>query len=865
MLKKSKGGRMFNREYLSTKRIGTKPHRSYYIPFALNDEFCFSNGILNREKSSLFISLNGEWKIKKHAAISSLIDISEKISDSINVPSCVQIHGLDGLQYINVRYPFPVDPPYVPDENPVYHYRKKVKLSGGEKYYLNFEGVDSAFYLFVNGKKVGYSQISHATSEFDITDYTVPGENVIDVVVLKWCASSYLEDQDKLRYTGIFRSVYILKRPLKHISDFKITTLLQLPNAVINVENLSDTPFDCLFAGKKYAVEVGKSVQITIKNAKLWTAERPYLYNLVLSAGGEKILQRIGVRSVAIENGIFKINGEHIKLKGVNRHESNCFTGATVTVEDTLKDIKLMKKLNVNAIRTSHYPDMPEFYDLCDKYGIYVMDEADIETHGMATRENGYDRETWQQFAQSEMYADAVCDREQALYERDKNRTCVIIWSLGNESNYGKMFYDGADYIHSRDSRPVHYESAWEMADKSEYYTNRIDIASRMYPPYEWLQNGYLDDEKETRPLVLCEYSHAMGNSNGDLADYWKVINGNDRFMGAFVWEWCDHAVMGEKGLLYGGDFGEKYHDDNFCVDGLVTADRKLKSNALEMQAVYGGKTQPSAEVSLCKPLMPLQGDSPLQVEFNDKTAGIDKIIVNGKNLLKQPIKLNWFRAWLDNDKYEHVWKTLPDARVHVRERSDFENGTTFKGVVARESLSPALKFELTYTLYNDAIDVKLKYETAKYIGYLPRIGVTFALPRAYGKFTFFGYGKGESYIDKRLYCEIGEYTLSVKDNMANNLMPQECGSHYYTSLLKTGNLEITAEKPFSFSMLPYSTEQLLKTSHSWELPAPKATYLCLDIAMSGVGSHSCGPELKSEYRAPVTGENTFRIKIKRD
>lgn len=856
---------LFNKEFQTMERLGVEPPRAYYIPFNEREKIRYSSGIINREKSSRFISLNGEWYIKEYIGIERLTDINERLTAKIAVPSCVQLSGYDHIQYINSRYPFPVDPPRVPNENPVYHYRKtfNLKLKSGEKYYLNFEGVDSFFYLFVNGEKAGFSQISHATSEFDITSLLVSGKNVIDAVVLKWSAASYLECQDKFRFTGIFRSVYILVRPEEHIVDFKATSDLMGGEGVITLENICGTKFNYSIAGQSGTLAVGEKTQIRIQNPQLWTDKSPYLYTLTLTANGEKIEKKIGVRSVKIENGVFKINGEHIKLKGVNRHESDPDTGATVTVEKTLKDIKLMKSLGVNAVRTSHYPDIPEFYELCDKYGLYILDEADVETHGAAPCTTGYSWAKWKEYADSDFFEKGIYQREVCLYERDKNATCVIIWSLGNESAYGTAFYRGADYIKAHDDRPLHYEGAWELSprDKEAYYESakRIDVASRMYASPEWIRDEFLTDEREKRPLVLCEYSHAMGNSNGDLSDYWKVINSNNRLMGGFIWEWCDHAVRLDGKLYYGGDFGETEHDGNFCVDGLVSADRKIKSNTLEMAAVYGGKIYPDEERSLCAPLKPLKADNPARIKIDERSCEITSL---GERVeLKAPIKINYLRAYIDNDRnVRNRWAQFEGARCEAYEVKRDKNNCVIVGKLVKNCLMPIMDFTLDITAYNDAVDIGFKYKVADFVSYLPRIGLTFAINKRNNEFTFFGYGKGESYIDKRVYTTVGEFTSTVKENMADNLKPQECGSHYYSSYLKIGGMNITAEKPFSFSVLPYSTEKLTATAHNHELGKSDATYICLDVAMSGIGTNSCGPELNEKYHAPMQGENKFRI-----
>ncbi|MBQ4053775.1 MAG: hypothetical protein IJD33_05500, partial [Clostridia bacterium] len=548
------------KEYESFERIGVEPHRSYYIPFAENDKIATRYGIVDRTKSSRFLSLDGVWQIKQHGYLDD-VNVNEPLTETIPVPACVQMHGFDSLQYINCRYPIPFLFPRVPAENPCWHYRRNFTLQKkeGERYYLNFEGVDSAFYLYVNGAYKGYSQISHATSEFDVTDMVKDGENTLDVVVLKWCVSTYLECQDKLRFSGIFRSVYLLTRPERHITDYRIVTEFTGENkqdGVLTFFNESTVDI-CLKLGKKSAfVKAGKRVQMLVENVKKWTADIPYLYSLEIFSQGEKIMEKVGFREVSICGKVFQINGEAVKLKGVNRHDFHPKTAATVTLKNIVTDIKLMKWLNVNAVRTSHYPNMPQFYQLCDYYGLFVMDEADVETHGIVGIEGDYDGKLWREFAEDERLETGITDRDKALVERDKNRPCVIIWSLGNESAFGKAFFNGSAYIKRRDkTRPVHYEGLIN-ADKKYYFYKDVDMLSMMYPSVEEMKQR-MANPKETRPFVLCEYTHAMGNSCGDISQYWKLINETEQCMGGFVWEWADHAVLTKEGYKYGGDFGE--------------------------------------------------------------------------------------------------------------------------------------------------------------------------------------------------------------------------------------------------------------------------------------------------------------------
>ena len=851
------------KEFEKFDRIGTTPHRSYYIPFAETDKAGEIYGIVDRTTSSRFMSLDGIWQIKAHEKVEDFV-LNETLDSEIPVPACVQIHGYDYIQYINVRYPFPVLFPNVAENNPCWHYRRTFNLDKkqGEKYYLNFEGVDCAFYLYINGEFKGYSQISHATSEFDITALALNGQNTIDVLVLKWSVSSYLECQDKFRFSGIYRNVYLLTRPEKHITDYKIETAFSGSTGILTFKNESKVDITLNFEGQTAIAKEGETVELKAENVKIWSAEEPNLYNLELFANGEKIIEKVGFRTVSIEGKVFKINGEHIKLKGVNRHDFNPVTAATVSLDNLVEDLTLMKSLNVNAVRTSHYPNRPEFYLLCDVLGLYVMDEADVEMHGSAFYEGVEDFALWAGYAEDERFTEGIFDRDVALVERDKNRPCVIIWSLGNESSFGKAFIPGAKYIKGRDSRPVHYESL-QNADEKYYYTDLVDMVSMMYPDCAKIREKSIDNSYETRPFVLCEYTHAMGNSCGDISEYWDLIYNNDQLMGAFVWEWADHAIKTENGYLYGGDFGEAEHDGNFCADGLVTPDRKVKSNALEMKAVYGGKLK-SEKKSVEKPEI-VSNFKKVSIEVNKATAEITSIKADGAEVLKTPIHFNITR-YTDNDRLlVPKWIDrchLDSAKPYVLSCEETENGYKFKGCLCANCLTPAVSYNLEYAVKGNELTVSVEYELGAYVENFPRFGIEFGVDKAYNGFSFIGFGPHESYCDKKVACEYGLYNSTAQQNYdINFIRPQESGSHCESEYLALhGLFTLTAEKPFSFSVNPYTTAQLRDTKHNFELPENDFVNVCIDLGMRGVGSHSCGPALPEKYEIPKKGKNTFKF-----
>ena len=584
-------------------------------------------------------------------------------------------------------------------------------------------------------------------------------------------------------------------------------------------------------------------------------------YNI--RANGEKIIEKVGFRKVSIDGKVFKINGEHIKLKGVNRHEFNCVTGATVTLENMVEDLNIMKELNVNSVRTSHYPDVPEFYQLCDEFGIYVMDEADLEIHGaLYCRGDSGAYDMWVNYADDALFEPGITDRHKALVERDKNRSCVIIWSLGNESCFGEAFLNGTKYIRERDkSRAMHYEGL--QHSKKYYYTDMVDMVSMMYPSVDTIKKTVINNPLETRPFVLCEYTHAMGNSCGDIAEYWDLIYSNDQLMGAYVWEWADHGIKTEKGFLYGGDHGEAEHDGNFCCDGLLTPDRKIKSAALEMKAVYGGKTK-SEVTDVAIPAVKKNGKK-VEIEVNEQTGLLTSLKADGVEILKAPMHFNTTR-YTDNDRHLiGPWKTkykMHIAKPYVLECNKTENGYSMHGALVAPALLPILEYDIKYTVLDSALEIELAYQLSDHVANIARFGLEFGTDAAKRDFSYVGFGPHESYVDKNTCCEYGYYESNADDNyFYDYVRPQESGSHYASKYLAINdNFTVTAERPFSFSVNPYTTKQLRDTTHNFDLPKNDFVNVCLDLGMRGIGSYSCGPELDKKYELPRGYCNKFII-----
>ncbi len=991
-------------------QVNRQSHHAYFIPFAIDQE----PDQLSRETSRFFTALSGSnWDFSYYRSVQDLSEtfLTSPLKTQIPVPSNWQNHGFDHHHYTNINYPFPFDPPFVPKENPCGHYRHQFDFipKSGKRYLLNFEGVDSCLFVYVNQQFVGYGQISHSTNEFDITENLLSGKNQLDVVVLKWCDGSYLEDQDKFRMSGIFRDVYLLERDSHYLQDFFIKAELNddFSQGTLNIETQ--------FVGEKQAVEFvlyhpkGEEIarqsavdfSLDLPNPILWNAENPQLYRLTMQIGSEIIEQKIGFRKIYVENAVLKINGQTIKFKGVNRHDSDPKTGYAISLEQALIDLKLMKQHNINAIRTAHYPNAPWFSELCDLYGFYLISESDIESHGAAMqyvalpeqsiflneKRINQDEEIRRQtidnfcyFARSPDYKSAILDRTFANVERDKNRTSIVIWSLGNESGYGENFEAAADWIKQRDtSRLVHYESAIYQYQDHQNNLSNLDFYSEMYAPTQSLDN--YNQSTAMKPYVLCEYSHAMGNSNGDAEDYWQAFERNEKSCGGFVWEWCDHApyLPDEPSRVgYGGDFGDTPNDGNFCMDGLVSQDRIPHSNLLELKNVnrpvraeftadqvkiknywdftdlkdnlsirYAfiaeGKTFEEGEFEIsCPPknsvflpltIPPYQGkfltldlhyinQKPRDLLPQDHSFGFDQLIIygqdlvhpqktqsnltalsdfeidetethlcltnnqfqfvfdknkgifsevrkNGQAIIQQPLDFNIWRAPTDNDRlirefwqnagydnafsraYQVSWKRL-EERVQI----DAEIGIV---AVAKTRI---LLLSVRYLLSKEGkLTIQVNAKRSADLPYLPRFGLRFFLRKDCNHAQYFGYGEQESYIDKHHLARLGNYFVDVSNYKMPYVKPQENGSHYGTHFVSLEDLTISADAPFSFNLSPYTQEEMTQKTHCYDLQECASTILCVDYKMSGIGSNSCGPILKEQYRLKAS-EFNFRFYV---
>ena len=983
-------------EDLKVLHDNTMPARAYYIPASKR----MDNLLENREASDRIQFLNGIWKFKYFESIYDVkeeffkqgSDVSEYVD--IKVPGVWQNEGYDHHQYTNIKYPFPFDPPYVPQDIPcgayVYDFEYK-EDEKAKKAFLNFEGVDSCFYLWINGSYVGYSQVPHATSEFDITDIIKNGKNTIAVLVMKWCDGSYLEDQDKFRMTGIFRDVYILKRPQSVIWDYRVNAEREKLKLDIELTDPIEVKIELEDgSGKKVAcgiVNQTGSIEFKVLNPVLWNTENPYLYTLILETEVETIVEYVGFRTVEIIDKVLYFNKQKIKFRGVNRHDSDPITGFTIGIEQIIKDLTLMKQHNFNSIRSSHYPNAPYFYQLCDKYGFMVIDEADIEAHGPVMiyrkEDTDYNRfKRWnEKIADDPAWEASILDRVELMVKREKNRPSIIMWSMGNESAYGCNFEKALKWTKEYDpSRITQYESARYRNYDVVYNYDHLDIYSRMYPSLDEIRE-YLKNDA-SKPFLLVEYCHSMGNGPGDFEDYFELIHKNDLMCGGFVWEWCDHAIYkgtaknGKAMYYYGGDHGEKVHDLNFCMDGLVYPDRRPHTGLLEYKNVYrparvvsydeesgklvlhnymdfddlkdfidvnyevscdgisvetGVLELPSIKVHSEKELelkikIPNKGKvflkliyilkkemllipkgyelgfdelkiknedgrnqnavkwldrevtvSNMEVAEDDtsviikgktfkytyskKNGMFESLVFAGREYINRPMELNIWRAPTDNDMYAKIeWKKAKYNEAYVRAyETDIIQSEKCVEISVKTSMSAAsiqniLDADIVWKIdCMGGITSSIKVVKDEEFPDLPRFGVRLFLDKKLENIAYFGMGPYESYIDKHQSTSHGIYRAKLSEMHEDYINPQENGSHYDCDYVELANgqfgMVVAAKKNFSFNASVYKQEELESAAHNFELKESDSTVLCLDYALNGIGSNSCGPVVTDKYR----------------
>ena len=911
-------------------QINREPARAYYIPYGVS-------------KGDRTLSLNGDWHFRWTKTPDELIkdfyrtDYDVSSWKTLAVPANWEVNGYGTPIYVSAGYPFKIDPPYVTREpkkewttyeerNPTGQYKRTFLLPAAwqsGQTFLRFEGVMSAFYVWINGKRVGYSQGSMEPSEFNVTSYLKDGENHIAVEVYKYSDGSYLEDQDFWRFGGIHRDVLLYHTPDVRLRDVAVRTTQEKDGwtlavnpqfSVYNGETgegyrLVATLLDGSTAVGGDTVPVDEVLDLAHKaarmnewfpqrgyrkfnrmtirmaNPRLWSAEVPNLYTLKLQlqdAAGRNIEQtslQVGFRQINIRGGQLLINGTPIKIRGVNRHEHDPYKARVMTEELMLQDLRLMKAAHINAVRLAHYPNCPRWYELCDSMGMYVMDEADCETHGL--------RGT---LASTPDWADAFLDRAIRMAERDKNHPSVIFWSLGNESGYGPNQAAMSAWLHEFDpTRPVHYEGAQGQPDPSY-----VDVISRFYPRVmqEYLNPGipegsdqeraenarwerlleianqagdhctWVGSDGGPRPVLTSEYAHCMGNALGNFKEYWDEINSHPRMLGGFIWDWVDQGLSVEcrvesgefptgllgahdtravansplstfhSPVLYGGDFGDKPNLNAFCLNGIVMSDRTLTPKYYEVQAVYGGMSQQAVadkypETKAAKPMA-------------SKSKAPASYIIH----LTSNIKPQVFRAPTDNDKSFGNWLAKDWTRCGL---------DTLTIPMATEQNGN--EFTFTFTIPDGLPDI-------------PRLGILMELPRDYEQLTWYGRGPWDNYPDRKVSCPIGLWKSTVSQQYVHYPRPQDSGNHEDCTYveLKTKKGKVirieSIDAPFSFSALPYTAQYIASKTHDYELQDEGKTFLSIDCAVMGLGNSSCGPGVLKKYTIDKSKQHQLRIRI---
>ncbi|MEO3768463.1 glycoside hydrolase family 2 TIM barrel-domain containing protein [Streptomyces sp. B5E4] len=923
------------------------------------------------------LPLNGAWRFRLSPTATthdtSFADPGHDASgwDEIAVPGhwVLQGGGRHGAPaYTNTPYPFPVDPPRVPAENPTGDHLRTFDLPGGwpaapppaggpadGEAVLRFDGVDSHARVWLNGTELGEFKGSRLPHEFAVGALLRPAGNVLAVRVHQWSSGSYLEDQDQWWMPGIFRDVTLLHRPAGAVRDFFVHASYD------HVTGAGTLRVECAPGGRVTLPELGVDVatgeSVTLP-VEPWTAELPRLYAAELATAGERIPLRVGFRTVAVEDGVLKVNGRRILLRGVNRHEFHPEHGRAVDEATMRADVLLMKRHNVNAVRTSHYPPHPAFLDLCDELGLWVVDECDLETHGFGAlgwRGNPVADERW---------TPALLDRAARMVERDKNHPSVILWSLGNECGSGAGLTAMADWIRGRDpGRLLHYEGDPTSRD--------TDVYSRMYADHDEvrrigertedpLDDPALDARRRAQPFVLCEYAHAMGNGPGGLADYQRLFETYERCQGGFVWEWIDHGIAHpELGFAYGGDFGEELHDGSFVCDGLVFPDRTPSPGLTEFghviqpvrieagdwpgqavvtnlhdfagldhlafswtYAVDGAETGggsaavpplapgESAKVELPAPGTPPAGEArwtvTARLAADTAWAPVGHVVARGqwsaaprpplarpagaapvrddalirlgpaefdartgepRTLAGVPVeglRLEVWRAPTDNDlgadwqpetELARRWRK---AGLHrMRHRTDAveaaDGGLTVRTRVAPAAtdLGLAAEFRWTADAERVALSVSVTPEGDWRVP-LPRLGIRFALPAAYGAVRWYGGGPGEAYPDTGTAALLGRWSASVDELQTPYVRPQENGARArvrWAELTGAGaGLRVEGEPEFALTARRWTTAELDAATHRTDLVPGDRVHVTLDHARHGIGSASCGPGVLPQY-----------------
>ena len=1016
-----------NPEIFQENRLMAHSDHVYYPSFAA----------LKKDENLYRYNLNGLWKFSYAKNMASAIPGFEKEDydcyswDDIHVPAHIQMEGYDVPQYANTQYPWDgraeIEPGEVPVEfNPTASYVKYFDVPVGwenKPLYVSFQGVESAMALWCNGKYVGYSEDSFTPSEFDLTPYIKEKGNKLAVQVYKWCAGSWCEDQDFYRFSGIYRDVYLYTKPSVHVEDIKVKTILteEYKKGELAVD-LKISGKGCVKAvlkelGTKAAMDVLKNdadvseeavasidvatgenihFSLAVDMPKLWSSEVPYLYELLLEVVDENgvtkevIAQKVGFRDFKIIDSVMYLNGKRIVFHGADRHEFSCLGGRSVTYEETLTDILTMKRNNLNAIRTSHYPNSSKLYELCDIYGLYVMDENNMESHGSwDCVARGLISKEQHVPGDNPKYEGMMLDRIRSVYERDKNHACVIIWSIGNESFGGTVPLAMGDLFRELDdTRPVHYEGThWDPR-----YPETTDIFSRMYAPVVEIKE-YLETHRE-KPYVLCEYAHAMGNSCGALYKYTEYAYEEPIFQGGFIWDYIDQSITkkdryGKDFQAYGGDFLERPTDYNFSGNGICYAENRAESTKmqevkfcyqyirlhmdvkngtmevenrhmftntdaynctaiLKKDGVFVKSTkmevavEPQTKATFALPFeteteageytvnvsftlkddtlwekadhevafgedtykveaekkvptgnltvihgalnVGVRGDH-FDVLFSCLSGGLVSYRFAGKELIEQIPMPNFWRAPNDNDQGNAMpfrysqWKTASmyiTAKNPNRDPSQinpYENNPELKEYDDRVEVTfhyympttPASECQVTYSVTADgAVKTTLTYDPVAELKDMPEFGMLFKFNADYNRVVWYGCGPAETYVDRRAGAKLGIYENMVEDNMAQYLVPQECGNKAGVRWGKVVDargrgIKFSSDTEMNFSALPYTPHELENAKHPYELPQIHYTVVRVSSEQMGIaGDDSWGARTHEEFLVDVSKKKEF-------
>jgi beta-galactosidase len=794
------------------------------------------------------ISLNGRWDF----ALLPHPEAAVREWSAIEVPGLWTMQGFAPPQYTNVQMPFDDPPPTVPDENPTGIFRRRFARPAGERVVLHFGGSEGALFVELNGEPLGIHKDSRTPAEFDITDW-IEDDNELVCAVVQWSDASFVEDQDQWWHGGLPRDVFLYSTPREYIAD-------------VFARGFADGRFEIDTSGEVRLLDAdGRTVLDgpgRLHDPLLWSAETPHLYTLVVTLGDDEVSCEVGFRTVEVAGRQLLVNGKAIRVCGVNRHDHDDRRGRAVTREVMEADVRLMKDFNVNAVRCSHYPNDPYWLELCDRHGLYVIDEANIESHAY------YD-----DLCKDPRYAAAFMERVRNMVERDKNHPSVILWSLGNESGYGPNHDAAADWLRERDpTRPLHYEGAiardWGGGHRA------TDVVCPMYADVASIE-AFATDSDDPRPLILCEFSHAMGNSNGGLADYYAAFDRHDALQGGFIWEWIDHGIRVDDHWAYGGDFGEARHDGNFCADGLVWPDRtphpamyelKYLAAPLEVEHLGGGR---------------------FRIHNRNRFTGLDhlrgeweggELPTSGEFTLDVGEREHVTMRFYDGE-HEVAWRqfelrapTAPEVRpgegTPLADVLDGPHLQLWRAPTDNDGL-PLIPHKnvgpLKHWLQLD-LDVPHRQEVTRLEdGWLyehevevpadlPRIGVTFTLAPGLERLEYLGRGPWENYPDRQASAVVGRWESTVTGEYVPYIAPQEHGHHGDTRWLRltrddgTG-IEVRGVPTIGFSASHFTTKDLTEARHTTDLKPRAEVILNLDHAQRGLGTASCGPDTSPRYR----------------